>query len=54
MAQKRPKLLSELYALSKAGVDFPLMTVSINLTQVVMQALRSGGLTKVANRTKQL
>ena len=54
MAMKRPRLLKELYALSKGGADFPLMVVSINFTQVSMQALRAGALTKEANRTKNL
>ena len=54
MAMKRPRLLKELYALSKGGADFPLMVVSINFTQVSLQALRAGALTKEANRTRNL
>lgn len=54
MGAKRPKLVAELYALSQGGTAFPLMTCSINFTQVAMQALRSGSLTKDANKAKTL
>ena len=54
MAAKRPKLLQDIFKLSKGGADFPMMTVSINFTQVAMQALRGGVLTKEANSTKAL
>ena len=53
-AAKRPKLLQDIFKLSKGGADFPMMTVSINFTQVAMQALRGGVLTKEANSTKAL
>ena len=45
-------LLRDLYAQSKGGTDFPLMVVCINFTQVAMQALRAGALTRAANKAK--
>lgn len=40
-----------IYKLSlKPEAEFPFMTVSINMTQVVMQALRAGALTKMCNK----
>lgn len=53
LAWKRPKLLGEIFALSKSGTSFPMMTVSINLTQVALQAMRGGALTKEANKASR-
>jgi len=50
LATRRPKLVESLFVTSASGSAFPLMTVSINLTQVSLQAMRAGGLTKEANR----
>ena len=50
MNWKRPKLVQDIFAISQGGTAFPMMTVSINLTQVTMTCLRSGALTREANR----
>ena len=52
MGAKRPRLLRELYAASAGGTAFPLLTVSINFTQIAMIALRAGALTAEANKKK--
>ena len=50
LATRRPKLIESLFMTSDSGTAFPLMTVSINLTQVSLQAMRAGGITKEANK----
>ena len=54
MASKRPQLLRSLFALSRNGSAFPLLVVSINMTQIVTGALRAGALTREANRTRSV
>ena len=48
----QPKLLASIYRLSRGERDFPFMTVSITMTQLSLQALRSGALTRLANRSE--
>ena len=48
----QPKLLAAIYRLSRGERDFPFMTVSISMTQLSLQALRSGALTRLANRSE--
>ena len=51
MAFRRQPLMHAIYKLSlKPEADFPFMTVSINVTQIVLQALRAGALTKRCNK----
>ena len=47
-----PTLLAAIYRLSRGERDFPFMTVSITMTQLSLQALRSGALTRLANRSE--
>ena len=49
-----PKLEAAIYRLSRGERDFPFMTVSITMTQLALQALRSGALTRLANSSKQV
>jgi hypothetical protein len=53
MGCHRPALLHALFRLSRNGTAFPLMTMSINMTQVALGALRAGGCTKEANARRQ-
>lgn len=50
LAGRRPKLVESVFATSASGTAFPMMVVSINLTQISLQALRGGAITKEANR----
>ncbi|KAL1528880.1 hypothetical protein AB1Y20_010203 [Prymnesium parvum] len=52
-ASKRSALLRDVYQLSRGENDFPLMTVSINITQLALQTLRSGALHTQCNRSRQ-
>ena len=54
MRHRRPDLLKALFTLSNQGADFPLMTVSINMTQIALSALRGGALVKEAMRAKSM
>lgn len=54
LAARRPQLLRSIFKLSANGSSFPLMTVSINMTQITLTAMRGGGLIKEANRTKTM
>jgi len=49
MSSRRPQLLKGLFTASQDGTAFPLMTTSINMTQLAMMALRAGGCTREAN-----
>ncbi len=53
MGMKRTALMHAIYKLSRTA-DFPFMTVSINVTQIVMNAVRAGALTSRANKSRQL
>ena len=44
--------MAAIYRLSRGERDFPFMTVSITMTQLSLQALRSGALTRLANRSE--
>ena len=50
----QPKLMAAIYQQSRGERDFPFMTVSITMTQLSLQALRSGALTRLANRSEQV
>ena len=52
--KSHPKLEAAIYRLSRGERDFPFMTVSITMTQLALQALRSGALTRLANSSKQV
>ena len=52
---KQSKLMQAIYQLSqKGGADFPFMTVSITMTQLALQALRAGALTRHSNQRRQV
>jgi len=50
LVTRRRELAQKLYTLSRGDRDFPFMAVSINLTKVCLEALRSGSLTTAANQ----
>ena len=52
-AARRNQLLLQIYSLSRCGIEFPLMAISLNMTQLSLHALRSGALTPEANKSRQ-